>query len=57
MKLLEDPKFGANLTVVKNKHNLTLAFREDVNATLTSALGVLQKDVVARPGEDLVHGD
>lgn len=55
MKLLEDKKYGHHLTVVKNAKNLTLAFKSDVDPVLTSSLGVLAKDVVARPKEDLVN--
>lgn len=55
MKLLEEHRHV--LTVVKNRKNFTLAFKADVDPTLTSALGPLAKDVVAQPGEDLVHGD
>lgn len=54
MALLKDKRYGHLLTVVKNKKNLTLAFKEDVDPTLQSSLGALAKDVTVRPGEDVV---
>lgn len=57
MAILAD-KDCQHLTVVKTKKNLTLAYRDDVNATISLELqSKLAKDhFFATPGEDLTNG-